>query len=230
MRFGPVPVGEAGGAILAHSVSLPGRVLKKGRVLSAEDVAALVAARIGQVTVARLDPGDVAENDAALRLALALVPEPEAAGLMLDPAFTGRVNIRATGPGVIALDAGAIARLNAVDPMITLATVPEFQRVVEGTMVGTVKIISYAVAGAALEAACEAGAGALRRIAPVLRRAALIVTEAPDGPARRDEKGIASVEARLAALGVTLVEQRMVPHEAGAVAARAGGRWMPSSS
>jgi molybdenum cofactor cytidylyltransferase len=41
---------------------------------------------------------------------------------------------------------GAIARLNAVDPMITLATVPTWQRVVEGTMVGTVKIISYAVA------------------------------------------------------------------------------------
>jgi molybdenum cofactor cytidylyltransferase len=65
----------------------------------------------------------------------------------------------------------AIARLNAVDPMITLATVPPWQRVVAGTMVGTVKIISYAVAGAALEAACAAGAGALRRVAPVLDRA-----------------------------------------------------------
>jgi molybdenum cofactor cytidylyltransferase len=45
--------------------------------------------------------------------------------------------------------------------MITLATVPGWQRVVEGTMVGTVKIISYAVDGAALEAACASGAGAL---------------------------------------------------------------------
>jgi hypothetical protein len=32
------------------------------------------------------------------------------------------------------------------------------------------------------------------------------VTEAPDGPARRDEKGIASVRARLAALDVALGE------------------------
>jgi molybdenum cofactor cytidylyltransferase len=125
-----------------------------------------VAARIGQVTVARLDPGDVAENDAALGWPRAGAGAG-GAGLMLDPAFTGRVNIRATGPGVVALDAGAIARLNAVDPMITLATVPGWQRVVEGTMVGTVKIISYAVDGAALEAACAAGAGALRRVAPV---------------------------------------------------------------
>jgi molybdenum cofactor cytidylyltransferase len=45
--------------------------------------------------------------------------------------------------------------------MITLATVPNWQRVIAGTMVGTVKIISYAVDGAALDAACAAGAGAL---------------------------------------------------------------------
>lgn len=219
MRFGPVPVAEAGGAILAHSVRLPNGVLKKGRVLSEDDVAALASAGLCKVTVARLAPGDVAENDAAFRLAQALVPDPEGAGLSLDPAFTGRVNIRATGPGVVALDAGAIAALNAVDPMITLATVPEWQRVVAGTMVGTVKIISYAVGGAELEAACSAGAGALRRVAPVCRTAALIVTAAPDGPARSDEKGIAAVESRLAALGVALTDVRTVDHEAEAVAA-----------
>jgi molybdenum cofactor cytidylyltransferase len=49
------------------------------------------------------------------------------------------------------------------------------------------------------------------------------VTEAPDGPARRDEKGIASVKARLAALGVALGEVRTVPHDAGAVAAALAG-------
>ncbi len=223
MRFGPVPVAEAEGAILAHSVRLPDGVLKKGRLLSGDDIAALTSAGIDRVTVARLSPGDVAENEAAARLAHALVPNPEAAGLSLDRAFTGRVNIRATGPGVVALDAGAIARLNAVDPMITLATVPEWQRVTEGTMVGTVKIISYAVDGAALADACAAGVGALSRRAPVCRTAALIVTAAADGPARRDEKGIAAVEGRLAALGVTLTDLHMVPHDTEAVAAALAG-------
>jgi molybdenum cofactor cytidylyltransferase len=33
-------------------------------------------------------------------------PDPQAAGLRLDAGHTGRVNIRATGPGVLALDAG----------------------------------------------------------------------------------------------------------------------------
>jgi molybdenum cofactor cytidylyltransferase len=223
MKFGPVPVARAEGAILAHSVRLPGGMLKKGHLLGAADVAALVAAGTRRVTVAQLAPGDVAENDAAQRLAEALVPDAQAVGLSLDPAFTGRVNIRATGPGVVQLDTGAIAALNAVDPMITLATVPNWQRVIAGTMVGTVKIISYAVDGVALDAACAAGAGALRRVAPVARTAALIVTQAQGGPPRRDAKGIASVEARLAALDVAMTEVMTVPHEAGAVAAALAG-------
>ncbi|NKX45857.1 molybdopterin-binding protein [Roseicyclus persicicus] len=219
MRFGPVPVDEAAGAVLAHAVALPGGKLKKGRVLSAADVAALREAGLTSVIVARLDAGDVGEDAAATRLARALVPDPEAAGLSLDTAFTGRVNIRATGPGIIALDATAIARLNAVDPMITLATVPEWQRVTAGTMVGTVKIIAYAVPEAALAAACAAGAGAMRRLAPSVARADLIVTETEPGTASEEEKGIRAVWARVARLGIAEGTTRIVPHDAGAVAA-----------
>ena len=219
MKFGAVPVAEAEGAILAHTIRLPGGVLKKGHRLDRAETDALAAAGHAEITVARLDPGDVDENAAAERLARALVPDPEAAGLSLDPAFTGRVNIRATGPGVVALDAGAIGRLNAVDPMITLATVPEWQRVTAGTMVGTVKIIAYAVPEAHLARACAAGQGALAVSAPMLRTADLIVTEVGGAPAGRDDKGIAAVEARLAALDVTLAEVRHVPHETAAVAA-----------
>jgi molybdenum cofactor cytidylyltransferase len=219
MRFGPVRLDAAEGAILAHTLRLPGAVLKKGQVLGPSEITALSEAGATEVTVARLDPGDVDENAAAERLARALVPDPEAAGLTLDPAFTGRVNIRAAGPGVVALDAGAIGRLNAVDPTITLATVPEWQRVTAGTMVGTVKIISYAVPEARLAEACDAGRAAIAVRAPVLSTADLIVTEVGGAPARRDDKGVAAVEARLAALGVRLSEVVHVPHAAEAVAA-----------
>ncbi|MDG4650043.1 molybdopterin-binding protein [Roseibacterium sp. SDUM158017] len=222
MKFGPVPVAKAEGGLLAYSLQLPGGRLGKGRVLRREDLLALAEAGIAEVTVATLDPGDVDENAAARRLAEALVGDPAAAGLQLDAAFTGRVNIRATGPGIVALDAEAIHRLNAVDPMITLATVPPWQRVADGTMVGTVKIISYAVAAAHLDAACRAGAGALRRLPPVLRDADLIVTRVSGAPARRDEKGIAAVAGRLEALGMALAGVETVEHEAGAVAAALG--------
>jgi len=223
MRFGPVPVAEAAGAVLAHAVVLSDGKLKKGRVLSADDVTRLAASGLEQVVVARMQPGDVGEDAAAARLAAALVPDPEAAGLRLEAPFTGRVNIRASGPGVMQLDAGAIARLNAVDPMITLATVPEWQRVTEGMMVGTVKIIAYAVGAAALDAACAAGAGAMRRLPPTVASVELIVTETAPGAAGEEDKGVRAVWSRIARLGLPEGATRIVPHETGAVAAAIAG-------
>lgn len=220
MRFGPVPLDQALGAVLAHAVVLPGGgKLKKGRLLVAEDLAALAQAGLAQVIVARLDPGDVPEDAAALRLARALVPDADAAGLALEAPFTGRVNIRATGPGVIALDHAAITRLNAVDPMITLASLPVWQRVEAGMMVGTVKIIAYAVPEAALAAACAAGAGAMKRLAPVVARADLIVTETAPGQATEDDKGVRAVWARVARLGMAEGQTRIIAHSAPDVAA-----------
>ena len=59
--------------------------------------------------------------------------------------------------GVADVDRAAIDAANAVDPMITVATVPRWQRMAPGGMVATVKIIAYGVAGEALERAAEAG-------------------------------------------------------------------------
>jgi len=223
MRFGPVPLDEAEGAVLAHSEAVKGARLRKGEVLTADQIAALKAGGLREVIVARLDPGDVAEDAAAARLAAALVPEAEAAGLIVEAPFTGRVNIRASGPGVVRVDAGAISRINAVDPMITVATVPEWQRVVDRTMVATVKIISYAVPEAALDAACVAGCDALARMAPVMGTADLIVTETSGMPASPGDKGISAVWDRVARLGMACGVLRIVPHEDGAVAEAIAG-------
>ncbi len=218
MRFGPIPLDEAEGAILAHSLRLPGGRLRKGRVLSASDLAELRGEGIAQVVVARLDPGDVEEDTAALRLAQALVPDADAAGLTLQEPFTGRVNIRADRPGIVDLDAASIHALNSVDPMITLATVPPLQRAWPGMMVGTVKIISYAVPEEALLRAEDAARGAVRIRPVVMRTATLIVTEVPGTPVQPDDKGVRAVTGRLEALGIALEAVRIVPHEAAPIA------------
>jgi molybdenum cofactor cytidylyltransferase len=217
MRFGPVPLNEAEGAILAHSVQLPKGRLRKGRVLTDDDIATLAATGLARVTVARLDAGDVEENEAARRLAAALVPGPVAAGLEVQEAFTGRVNIRATRPGVVAIDVAAVEALNSVDPMITLATVPRWQRAWPGMMVGTVKIIAYGVGEEALTKAEDAARGALS-VRPVeLHSAGLIVTEVPGNPVSPDDKGIRAVADRLQALGISLETVRIVAHDTGAI-------------
>ena len=72
MIFGPTSLDDALGAVLAHTQRLPGRMIRKGAVLDAGAIAALRESGIAQVIAARLEPGDVAENEAAGRLAAAL--------------------------------------------------------------------------------------------------------------------------------------------------------------
>jgi len=210
VKFGPVPLDQAAGAVLAHSVRLAKGRLRKGAVLGADDLLALAEAGHSEVVAARLDPDDLSENEAAARLAAALVPDPQAAHLRISNAFTGRVNLIATGPGVVEIDAAAISAVNRIHPMITVATVPEWQQVGVGQMVATIKIISYAVNKGALAQAETAGRAALRLHPPALASAGLVVTQIPGGP--DDTKGIAAIEGRLKLLGLSLAQVQTVPH------------------
>lgn len=211
MKFGPVPLEQALDTILAHSVALPSGRLKKGRVISEDDLSAMRTAGLEEVTVAQLEADDIAEDAAADRLARALVPDPERAGLRLGKASTGRVNIYAQGPGIIEVLADRIEALNALHPMITVATVPPWQRVATRGMVATVKIISYAVPIAALAAACLAGQSALRLRSPQCRSAFLIQTSV-DGK-ETGAKGQAVTKERLDRLGVDILPTQVVPHQ-----------------
>ncbi|MGP3697717.1 molybdopterin-binding protein [Rhodobacter sp. NSM] len=218
MRFGAVPLEEAAGCILAHSLVLPEGRLRKGLVLGAGEIEALGAAGVTEVTVAQLGPDDVAEDAAASRLAAALVPDERAAGLSRSAAFTGRVNLNATGPGLVTLDVDRIHALNRIDPTITLATLAPLVRVEPGMLVGTVKMIAYGVAEASLSQA-EALAREALRILPVIRRTAgLLLTEVPGQDAKLSAKGRRAVEKRLAALGIALAEVATTAHETGAMA------------
>ncbi|MFD1509341.1 molybdopterin-binding protein [Lacimonas salitolerans] len=216
MKFGPVPLDQAEGAILAHSLRLDVARLPKGHVLTAADIATLRAASVDQVTVARLDAGDIQENAAAHRLAQALAPDPVSQGLRLSGAGAGRVNLIADRPGIVRLDVQRLHAINAIEPMITVATLPDLARVDPGTMLATIKIISYAVPQTALDAACADAAGALRVSAPVFRTATLIETTL-DGDA--PDKGRRVTQTRLERLGLTLTDRVIVRHDATEIAA-----------
>ena len=83
MKFGPVPIAEAAGAIAVHSIRQSGLVLKKGTLIGQAEIAALAAAGIGEIVVARLEPGDVSEDAAAAEIAAALAGE----GVRVDRAL-----------------------------------------------------------------------------------------------------------------------------------------------
>lgn len=217
MKFGPVPIAEAEGAILAHSELVGGRKLRKGRKLEAADITAMAGAGLTEVTVARLEPGDVHEDAAATRLAQAILGKnPAALGLRASRAATGRVNLYSDLRGVAEIDPARVDALNAVDPMITLATVPRWQFMGPGGMVATVKIISYAVPEAAL-ARAEAVAGGAMRMRPVVHGSARLIQTAVDTDDAA--KGHKAIHSRLEALGIPMGEKTVVPHQEDAIAA-----------
>jgi molybdenum cofactor cytidylyltransferase len=142
---------EATGAILAHSQRVKDKVFKKGRVLSAADVAHLEGAGIHEIVAARLEPGDVPEDEAANRLATALAGDHVTA----SAAFTGRANLFAACSGLADFDPARLDQLNLVDEAVTLAVVPRYEPVEPGQMIATLKIIPFAVKRSVLDTCAQ---------------------------------------------------------------------------
>ncbi|MFG1361096.1 NTP transferase domain-containing protein [Xanthobacter pseudotagetidis] len=208
MRFGPIPLAEAEGAIAAHSVRIGGTVIRKGTRISAAEQAALAAAGVGTIVAARLEEGDLTEDAAAARLAAVVA----GAGVTAEAPFTGRANLHAAEAGVLVFDADGIDAFNAVDEAITLATLPSLQSVAKGEMVATVKIIPFAVPSGQVAAAAATGASIT--VAPfVRRRVAIISTRLPGLQEKVIDKTLAITRARLAPAGAAVAADLRVPHE-----------------
>ncbi len=216
MIFGAVPLAEAEGAVLAHSMKASSARVPKGTVLAATHLQDLAAAGHETLVVARLEPNDVDENTAAQRVAHALVPQPLQQGLRISGAGAGRVNLYATGPGIVDISGDKVAALNSVDPMITLATVPHWHRVEADTMVATIKIISYAVPQEAVDKVCRVGCAALHVIPPALSLVSLIETQV--GSDTPSPKGRAAMVGRMDRLGLQMSSRVVVLHDTTAIA------------
>jgi molybdenum cofactor cytidylyltransferase len=217
MKFGAVPVDEAQGSVAVHSIRQSGLVLKKGTLIGKAEIAALKAAGITEIVVARAEAGDVSEDSAAAEIAAAVAGE----GVHVERAFTGRANLFAETAGVLVADKDAIDRLNQVDESITFATLPAYKPVVAGEMIATVKIIPFAVAEKARDAALAVANAArpLVRIAPYrIRKIGVVSTLLPGLASKVIEKTLKVTEERLAAAGATIVAERRVPHEERALA------------
>lgn len=217
MKFGEIPVDEATGAILAHSMRLGARSFRKGRVLSNDDVAALAQAGRRTVIAARLEPDDVPEDAAAAAIAAALTGDHLTAGA----AFTGRANLYAAARGLAVVDTERLDRINLVDEAITVATLPAFAPVEPRQMVATVKIIPFAAPAAAVAACKEiAGDAPVIRVAPFRRKSVgLVQSRLPGLKPSVIERTAAATRARLAAFGSALISETVCDHDEAAIGA-----------
>lgn len=211
MKFGPIPIAEAAGAVAAHTVRAGEAIVRKGATIGEEDARKLAAAGLSEIVAVQLEPGDIDENAAAEQLARALAGR----AVVTEAPFTGRVNLFAAAPGVLQIDAAVIDALNGVDEAITVATLPALKPVVAGEMVGTVKIIPYAVPEKRIEEALER-LGADKPIAIAeykLKSVAVVSTLLPGLKTSVVDKTLRTMAERLEPASATIERDARVPHE-----------------
>ena len=159
-----MPLDQARGGILAHSLKLADATLRKGRCLDEDTLAILAAASVESVVVAE--------------------------GFRLSPVKTGRVNLIAESDGIVSLDAAAIDKANSMDEAVTLATLADLARVEAGQLAATVKIIPYGVPAVTVDKATDVLLGKplkLHRFKGGI--ANLVLTKTPGLQAGRCETG-----------------------------------------
>jgi len=216
MIFGEVPVGQAEGAILAHSLRFGRTMLKKGHVLERADLDRIAEAGVAAITVARLEPFDIGEGEAAARIAAALAGD----GVTVGAPQNGRVNLHAAAPGIVMVDPAAVDRLNRVAEEVTLATVHAFAPVGAGDRIGTVKIIPFAVSREILTRCTDAGAAARLEVRRFGKFTARLIQTVHEGlkPSVIEKTATVTAE-RLARIGGRLAGEARCAHAADALAA-----------
>ena len=143
MFFGSLALDKAENAILAHTLKVGKKTFKKGRKLSSEDLSLLHGEKIETLICAKLEPGDIFEDDAADRITSLII----GANLRKGAASTGRTNIYADKKGLLNYEAKAVNNFNSINEAVTLGLVPSFQHVEKNQMIGTLKIIPFAISG-----------------------------------------------------------------------------------
>jgi len=213
MKFGPVPVAQAEGKILGHNISDPdgARMLRKGQLLSNEDVRRLVKIDRAIVYVAELESGDIGEDTAAERIARSVCGE----GVQITNPIVGRVNLLAQEWSVLRVDAPRLALINECEG-ITLATLPSHAVVQPRKIAATIKVIPFALPERIVcqAEAVAAESGPIIQLNPLRRRTtALILSSSPFAKQRVMSNFVPALQARIEGFGSELSWIDFVPLE-----------------
>jgi len=218
--FGEVNIDADGleGAILAHTLRLGSGqgAVKKGAVLTANDIERLREAGYRQVMVAQLEPDDVHEDRAAARLAAHFVGPSVTA----SEASAGRCNLHATGLGLLMVDPDRIDAGNRISESITIATLPAYSLVPPNALIATVKVITFAVSESDLDAWANVFSAEPALSVAQLESfdAGLVLTELPGVSQSLLERASRAQRARLSALGSRVRREVRCEHSTEAVA------------
>jgi molybdenum cofactor cytidylyltransferase len=201
MKFGPMPLDEAEGKILAHHIASPDGHLAfhKGKPLAAGDIAKL--RELGQkcVFAVKLEPGDLDENQAADRVARIVCGE----NLSLSMTHVGRTNLQAQSLGILHIDKKRLDRINMIEG-ITLATLLNYSVVRPRQTVATVKVVPFAVPEQSVNQAEHIGqeSGPVLSLTPLPSKSvALLLTGSSNARQRVVKSFVSPLQNRVEALG-----------------------------
>jgi molybdenum cofactor cytidylyltransferase len=218
-----LPLEQAIGHILRHNLAdeRGRKALSKGHRITPADLPRLRALGVESLRVAVLEPSDIHEDEAALRLADAV----RGPGVTAQAPAASRVNLLADADGVVYVDAERLLRINQIEGL-TVATLPSNALVRARKRVATIKIIPFAVPEAALrqaEAIGGMGAGIVS-ISPLQHLTIGVILVGSTAARERIERGVApAIEARVVELGSSILATRYVPPDEPAVAAAIAG-------
>lgn len=208
------------GAILTRDLRIGGQRWGKGRRLTTDDLLALAGADPGPpVTVLVAEPGELHEDEAAIRLARAI------AGPNLDVRgpSESRLDLVAAADGVVTVQVAELERLNRLDPL-EVFTVFDGQVVGRGDLVASVKVAPHVVDASVVEAGARIAGFGSQPIVSVARfqarRIGVVVKESVRGTAR--ERFESSIRAKVEGLGSTILDIVYVEDDPDAVEVAVG--------
>ncbi|MGA7670558.1 MAG: hypothetical protein WBW04_09050 [Nitrolancea sp.] len=210
-----IGVAHMGCAITRDILDSDGQVIvPKGTLIDQSTLDRLAHAAPTEAHVLEFEKGELHEDEAGRRVATTITGR----GLRIADPTQSRFDLIAEQKGLLRVDRVLLDQINRVLG-VTVYTTIEWQPVVPGTVVASVKITPIAVLEtqiAKVERICRKSTGPLLRVQPFIpRRVGVLALD--DVNAEMRQRFEASIERKLRWYGATLVELRYAPLDASAV-------------
>jgi len=207
---------EAEGVMLAHTLRLSHRTLKKGKTLTADDLVDIQREGILYVTGVRLSGDDLDEDHAALVVATALA----GCHLSIGKPVGGRCNLYAKHKGIAVIDPARIHAINLSEDSFAVATLPLYGEAEAGQAVASIKVIPMAASRLSVDSCVALAGGKVPAVMlkPYrLQRAALISSRTPSLKTSVLDSTRRVTEQRLESLGGQVISEQRCDHTIEAV-------------
>ncbi|MFH1629991.1 MAG: molybdopterin-binding protein [Pseudomonadota bacterium] len=213
-----IPLDQAVGTVLAHDITeirpgqFKGPAFKKGHIITEEDLPHLRRVGKEHLFVLHLVPGEIHEDEAALRLCVALA----GSGVVFDPnPSEGKISLKAAFRGLLKVNVEALTRINLV-PDICCASRHNNSVVEKGDIIAAARAIPLIIDEKTLVAGVEVAekAGGIFSVKPLSQpRTGLIITGNEVYNGLIDDKFAPIIRKKLQLFGCEIIGTVFVPDD-----------------